>query len=91
MTLFDVISQLPIWIQAIFVIFLAVVALQIISLPFKIGKLNKLLLESIRRQEQTLEQIKKDNADLEKTNGMLAAALGVLLRKEQSEKDKKNA
>lgn len=89
MTVIDWISLLPFWPKCILLAFILCWIFEMFLYPFKQNIQRKQIKDLLDIQQKLMAQLEKRTTDLEETNKMLAAVMGLLLRKEQTEEREK--
>lgn len=89
MTIFDLISSLPQWLQVIAYVLLSVWAFEMFLLPFKFNIRNARLGELIELEKKVLVVIEQKNKELNETYVLLSQIMGSMFRREQEEARRK--
>ncbi len=89
MTIFDLINNLPNWLQIIAYILLLIFSIKTLLFPFKFDFLNKRVDKMLELQESLIEELRRKNDEAERTNTLLSQVMASLLRREQERNDNK--
>ncbi len=87
MTIFDLINNLPNWLQIIAYILLLIFSIKTLLFPFKFDLLNKKVDKMLELQESLIEELRRKNDESERTNTLLSQVMASLLRREQKDEN----